>query len=176
MGLSHAEYGFVQIDAVLVDTAELELMHQVIVHLFTVDTGIELGGIERCDAVCQTFLHEVVAQIQVIFRAHGDGHVYRTLPIGIGQHFEHHQFALVQHALILQRNAHVFRYFAMERIWNHHARTLDGFLIQLDDDTIGRDVDPTSARAPSGGGYSSVHTDCHRIPWLLLPGSACRSL
>jgi len=138
MGLSHTEYGFVQVDVILVNTTELELVHQVVIHLFAVQTGIELGGIERSDAISQAFLHEVVTQVQVIFLSHGDGHVDWAFPVGVGKHFEHHQFALVQHALALQRDAHVFRDFTVQGTWYHHARTLDGFLVQLDDDAVGR--------------------------------------
>ena len=75
MGLSHTHHGFIQVDVVLVDASELELVHQVVVHLFTIDAGIELRGIERSDAISQTFLHEIVTQVQVVFLSHSNSHV-----------------------------------------------------------------------------------------------------
>ena len=131
MCLTHSHDGFIQIDVVLGNVSELEFVHQVVIHLFGINAGIELGRVERCDAICQTFLHEVVAHVQVVFRSYGDGHVHRSFPIGVCQHFQHHQFALVKGAFAFQGNVHVFRNFTIQCFWNHHARTLDGFLIQL---------------------------------------------
>ena len=100
--VTHAHGVLVDIDARLVDATELELVHQVVVHLFAVQAASELHVVERSDAVGQTFLQEVVGQVQMVFRTYGDGHVDGTFPVGIGQHFQHHQLTLVEHVLAFQ--------------------------------------------------------------------------
>ena len=102
MSVAHAQDGFIQIDVRIVDSSELELVHQVVVHLFAVQAASELHVVKRSDAVGQTFLQEVVGQVQMVFRTYGDGHVDGTFPVGIGQHFQHHQLTLVEHVLAFQ--------------------------------------------------------------------------
>ena len=54
MGVAHAHHVLVDVDAGFVDASELELVHQVVVHLFTVDRAApELVRIERSEAVCR---------------------------------------------------------------------------------------------------------------------------
>ena len=60
MSVAHTHHVFVDIDARFLDAAKLELVHQVVVHLFAVDLAVQLIRIERSEAVCQSFLHEVV--------------------------------------------------------------------------------------------------------------------
>ena len=170
MGLAHTHHSLVDIDIRVVDSSELELVHQVIVHFLAVDACVQPGGVERGDAVGKTFLHEVVAQIQMIVATHRNSHVQRTFPVGICQHLKHHQLALVQHTFAFQGDTHVIGDFTMQGVGNHHARAFHCLLVQLDDDAVLLWVS-----VPSISEYFSIHTGCLRIPWRLLPGSACRS-
>ena len=61
--VAHTHHVLVDIDTRLVDTAELELVHQVVVHLFAVNLAVQFVRNERCETIGKTFLHKVVAQI-----------------------------------------------------------------------------------------------------------------
>ena len=138
MGLAHTHHSLVDIDIRVVDSSELELVHQVIVHFLAVDACVQPGGVERGDAVGKTFLHEVVAQIQMIVATHRNSHVQRTFPVGICQHLKHHQLALVQHTFAFQGDTHIIGDFTMQGVGNHHARAFHCLLVQLDDDAVRR--------------------------------------
>ena len=144
MCVAHTHYVFVDVDARFLDAAELELVHQVVVHLFAVDLAVQLVRIERSEAVCQTFLREVVVHAEVVFTAYGDSHVDGTFPVGVGKHFEHHQFALVEGAFrvavgVSQQDGHVFGDGVAQRFRYFHAGTADSFLVDLHYDAVGRD-------------------------------------
>ena len=76
MGVAHAHYRLVEVDAGLVDATELEAVHHVVVGLLRVkvlDTGdgsAVVSGGERCDAVGQTLGDDIVAQIDIVVVAH----------------------------------------------------------------------------------------------------------
>ena len=111
--VAHAHHVLVNVDTRFVDTAELELVHQVVVHLFTVDLAVQLVRIERSEAVGETLLCEVVAHAQMVFASYGDCHIDRSFPVGIGKHLEHHQFTLVEGAFrvavgVSKGDCHVF--------------------------------------------------------------------
>ena len=80
----------------------------------------------------------------MVFAAYGDGHVDRTFPVGIGKHFEHHQFALVEGAFraavgVSQQDSHVFGDGVAQCFRYFHAGTADSFLVDLHYDAVGRD-------------------------------------
>ena len=67
VGVAHAEDGLVEVDARHVDTAELELVHDVVEGLLRIEvTGACLVGGERRDAVGQSLLYKVVAQVHIV--------------------------------------------------------------------------------------------------------------
>ena len=134
--LCHTHDGFIQINVIFVDAAKFKFMHQVVIHFFAVQSSIQLGCVEWGYAICQTFLHKVVAQIQMIFTSYGNSHVYWTFPISVSKHFQHHQLMFVEYSFSFQRNMHVFRDFSVESFRNHHAGTLDSFLVQFKNNTI----------------------------------------
>ena len=135
MRVTHAHGILIDVDARFVDAAELELVHQVVVHLFAVYFHTQLVGIEWSETVGETLLNEVVAHVQLVLRPYADCDVDRTLPIGFRQHFEHHQLTLVEGAFAFQRDVHVVgdgiaRY--------HHSAAAYGFLIHFHHDAVGR--------------------------------------
>ena len=143
MGVAHAHCVLVDVDARLVDASELEFVHQVVVHLLAVDGCFECFRIERGEAVRETFLDEMPAHIQLVVRAYGDGHVDGAFPVGVGQHLEHHQLALVEGAFgvalfVFERDVHIVGDGVAQRCRDHHTRTAYGFFVDLDNDAVGR--------------------------------------
>ena len=142
--VAHTHHVLVDVDSRLVDTAELELVHQVVVHLFTVDFAVQFVRLERSEAVGKTFLNEVVIHAEVVFAAYGYCHIDRAFPVGVGQHFEHHQFALVKRAFrvavgVFQRDSHIFGDRVTQGFRYLHAGTAHGFRIHFHHDTVRRD-------------------------------------
>ena len=105
--VTHAHGVLVDIDARLVDATELELVHQVVVHLFGVYCHARLTGVERSETIGKTFLNEVVLHVQLVLPAYADSDIDGAFPVGLAQHLEHHQLALVEGAFAFQRNVHV---------------------------------------------------------------------
>ena len=68
MRVTHTHRILVNVDTRLVDTTELELVHQVVVHLFAINLHTQFVRIERSETVGKTFLNEVVAHIQLVLR------------------------------------------------------------------------------------------------------------
>ena len=101
MRVTHAHGVLVDIDARLVDATELELVHQVVVHLFGVYCHARLTGVERSETIGKTFLNEVVLHVQLVLPAYADSDIDGAFPVGLAQHFEHHQLALVEGAFAL---------------------------------------------------------------------------
>ena len=142
--VAHTHHVLVDVDTRLVDAAELELVHQVVVHLFTVDLAVQLVRIERSEAVGETLLCEVVAHAQMVFASYGDCHIDRTFPVSVGKHFEHHQLTLVEGAFrvavgVSKGDCHVFGDGVAQRFRYFHAGAAYGFLIYLHDDAVRRD-------------------------------------
>ena len=103
VGVAHAHHRLVEVDARLVPTTELELVHHVVVGLLRIEvlgTGSLRG--ERGDAVGKSLLHEVVAEVHIVLGAYGQRHVDRSCPVGVGNHLEHHQVALIEGTLAFE--------------------------------------------------------------------------
>ena len=133
--MTHTHRILINVDTRLVDTTELELVHQVVVHLFTINLYTQFVCIEWSETIGKAFLDEVVPHIQLVFRSHADCNVDRTFPIGFRQHFKHHQLALVKGAFAFQRDVHVVG----DRVARyHHAAAAYGFFIHLHDNAVGR--------------------------------------
>lgn len=95
---THTGDGIVKIQAWLVKTAVLELVHHHVVCLLRVKV-VGVVGVERRDAVHKTLLYEVLAEVHVIVSTNGESHIERTCPVVVGQHLEQHQVTLVEGAL-----------------------------------------------------------------------------
>ena len=136
VGVAHAHYGLVEVDALLVDAAVLEACHHVVVYALGVEAlGSGNVGGERRYAVGESFLYEVVAEVHVVLGAYGYGHVYRACPVALRQHLEHHQVVLVQCVLAFERDNHAVGY----RVGGHHHAALPyGFLVDGDVERVGR--------------------------------------
>ena len=85
----------------------------------------------------------MLAHVQLIVRTDGDGHVNGAFPVGIGQHFEHHQLALVESPFrvtlfVFERYVHVVGDGVTQCFRNHHTRTANGFFVDFDNDAVGR--------------------------------------
>ena len=144
MRVAHTHHVLVDIDTRFVDTAELELVHQVVVHLFAVNLAVQFVRIERCETVGKTFLHKVVAHAQMVFASYGDCHIDRTFPVGIGKHFKHHQFTLVEGAFrvavgVSKGDCHVFGDRIAQSFRYLHAGAAYGFFVHLHYDAVRRD-------------------------------------
>ena len=86
----------------------------------------------------------MVGHAEVVFTAYGDSHVDGTFPVGVGKHFEHHQFALVEGAFgiavgVSQQDGHIFGDGVAQCFRYLHAGTADSFLVDLHYDAVGRD-------------------------------------
>ena len=132
MGIAHAHHRLVEIDATLLQTAELEAVHDVVVGTLRIEVlhswqrlAVVLCG-ERCDAVGKTFGDDVVAQVDVVVVANADSHIDRTLPVALVEHLQNHQVTLVEGALAFQRDDHLVRDGVAG---NQHATLADGFLV-----------------------------------------------
>ena len=133
VGVAHAEHGLVEVEGLL--------------GVEVTSTGL-VGG-ERRDAVGESFLHEVVAQVHIVLRAYGECHVDGALPVGIGNDFEHHEVALVERALALERDDHLVG----DRVAGHHHTTAaHGLFVDGDIDRIGGD----DVEVLRGGAYPVV--------------------
>ena len=67
MGIAHAHHGLIKIDARFVDTAELELLHHVVISLLSVEVLGTWGvGGEWGDTVGQSLLYKVITQVHVV--------------------------------------------------------------------------------------------------------------
>ena len=142
--VAHAHHVLVDIDTRFVDTAELELVHQVVIHLFAVYLAVQFVRIEWCETVGKTFLHKVVAHAQMVFASYGDCHIDRTFPVGIGKHFEHHQFTLVEGAFrvavgVSKGDCHVFGDRVAQSFRYLHAGAAYGFFVHLHYNAVRRD-------------------------------------
>ena len=66
VGITHTHYGFINIEPLSLQTAKLIPSHQISIGFSRIKVGHSLDnlainvGRERCNAVCQTFLNEVV--------------------------------------------------------------------------------------------------------------------
>ena len=103
MGVTHAHNCLVEIDTLLIDTTELELIHYVVVGLLCIEvlgTGSLCG--ERGDAIGKSLLHEIIAEVHIVLGAYGQRHVDRSCPVGVGNHLEHHQVALIEGTLAFE--------------------------------------------------------------------------
>ena len=102
VGVAHAHYRLVEVDARLVDATELEAVHHVVIGLLCIevlDTGNRpsfVCGRKRRDAVGQTLSDNIVTQIDVIVVAYRHCYIYRALPVALREHFQNHQVTLVE--------------------------------------------------------------------------------
>ena len=142
MCVAHTHDRFVNVDALLVDAAELEAVHDVVegaLRVEVLDTGQRfavMAGGERSDAVGQTFGDGVVTQVDVVVVAHADRHVDRPYPVTLSQHLQNHHVALVESTLALQRDDHAVGY----RVGgHHHAALANGLLVDGHVDGVGGD-------------------------------------
>ena len=136
MGVAHTDHRLVKIDALGIDTTELELVHHVVERLLGIEVlGTWSVGGERRDAIGQTLLHEVVAQVHVVLGTHGKGHIDRTCPVGIGKYLEHHEVALVEGTLATQGDDHAI---GNGVALKHHAAVTHGILVDSHIEGIGR--------------------------------------
>ena len=121
MGIAHAHHCLIKIDARLVNTTELELVHNIVICLLSIEVLSTwcIGG-EWCDAVCQSLLNKVVAQVHVVLSTNGCCYVDRTCPVALCNHLKHHQVTLIQSVLSLQRDYHLIGY----RVTGHHHSAL----------------------------------------------------
>ena len=92
-----------------------------------------LGG-ERCDAVGQALLYEVVAEVHVVLRAYRECHIDGTCPVALVNHLKHHKVTFVEGAFALQRDNHAVGY----GVLNHHSALADGLLVDGHVEGIGR--------------------------------------
>ena len=68
VSVAHTHYSLVEIESRFLQSAPLVTVHEVIVHLLRVDVlHARVLSCERSDAVSQTLLHKVVAEIHVVF-------------------------------------------------------------------------------------------------------------
>ena len=136
MVVAHAHHRFVEIDALLGHVAVFEAFHHVVVHFFAVKVlGTRNIGGERCDAVGQTLLYEVVSQVHIVVLPHGGGHIHWSCPVALGKYLKHHQVALVQRVLAFERDHHAVGN-AVGR--HHHAAPLDCLLVDGDEEGVSR--------------------------------------
>ena len=112
MSITHSHHCFIEIDAGLVDTTELILVHDVVEGLLGIEVlytwyrlTVNIGG-EWSDTVGETLLDEVVTEVHVIVGTNGGSNIYRTSPVALIDHLEHHQVALIESTLALQRDNH----------------------------------------------------------------------
>ena len=105
MGVAHAHHRLIDIKTWLFQSTKLKLLHQTVVGALRVEVlrsgnshAILCRG-EWCDAVDQTLLHEVVAEVHVVVFAHRCSYVDRSCPVALGNHFEHHQVTLIERTL-----------------------------------------------------------------------------
>ena len=137
VGPAHAHHCLVEIDAWSVETAKAELVHHAVVGALGVEVLCpwSICG-ERSDAVDKSLLHEVVAEVHIVFLANGECHVYRTCPVAVGNEFEHHHVTLVECALALERDNHTVG----DRVGSHeHTALLDSLLVDGDIYRVGWD-------------------------------------
>ena len=142
MCVAHTHHVLVDVYARLVDAAELELFHQVVVHLFAVNLAVQLFRIERSEAVGETFLREVITHTQMVLSAYGDCHIDRTFPVGVSEHFEHHQLTLVERTFrapigVSEGDRHIFGDRVAQSFRYLHAGAAYSFFVYLHHDTVG---------------------------------------
>ena len=136
VSVAHAHHGLVDVESLLVKSAELESVHEVVVGALRVEVACPRSvGSERGYAVGQAFLHKVVAKVHVVVLAYGQRYIYRTRPSALGYHLKHHQVALVESVLSLERNDHLVGYGVG---CHHHAALLHGLLVDGHVERVGR--------------------------------------
>ena len=135
MGVTHADDRLVEIYiGMLFQSAVFELVHHVVIHAFSIDHTSARFRVERSNTTSQTFLHEVVTKVSVIIRPHSSGHVERTFPITMRNHFEHHHLALIDGAFAFEGDVHHIG----DRVGgNHHARAAHRLLVHCHYDAVG---------------------------------------
>ena len=137
MGVAHAHHSFVDIQTLLVKTTIAIAINHVVVGLLGIEVlGTRLVGGERTDTVGKTFLDEVVAKVHIVFCTNGESNIYRTSPIAVSYHLEHHEVALIESALASKRDNHLVRDSVAS---HHHTALLDSILIDGDIYGICRD-------------------------------------
>ena len=111
MGIAHAHGCLVDVESLLLQVAELESGHDVVISLLCIEVlGTWLVGGERSDTVHKSLLYEVVTEVHIVFFAYGECYVERTGPVTLCQHLKHHEIALVECALAGKRDDHL--------VWN----------------------------------------------------------
>ena len=111
MCIAHAHGCLVDVESLLLQVAELESGHDVVISLLCIEVlGTWLVGGERSDTVHKSLLYEVVTEVHIVLFAYGECYVERTGPVTLCQHFEHHEVALVECALAGKRDDHL--------VWN----------------------------------------------------------
>ena len=137
VGVTHAHHGLVEIESRFVEAAELESLHHIVVCLLRVEVlSVALVCGKRRDAVGESLLDEVVAEVHVVLLSHGHRHIDRTHPVALCDELEHHEVALVEGVLAFQRDYHA--------VWNgvarhHHAALAHGVLVYRHIECVGRD-------------------------------------
>ena len=131
VGVAHAHDGLVEVYAFLAQTTVLVALHDVLVHLLCIEV---LGSLcirrEWRDAIGQTFLYEVVAEVHVVLYVDG------AHPVALSYHFKHHQVAFVECPLARKRDDHAVGDAVCS---HHHAALAHGFFVDGDVESIGRD-------------------------------------
>ena len=130
MSPAHSHHCLVEIDTWFVKTSEAELVHHSVVGALAVEVlcSGSIGG-ERSDAVDKSLLNEVVAEVHIVVLAHGESHIDGAGPVAVGDKFEHHQVALIECALALERDDHTVGYGVG---CHEHTALLDCLLVDGD--------------------------------------------
>ena len=95
VGRSHSAYRLVYVQTRGVHSAELELVHYVVIDFLRVEVRC-IVGVERSDAVCQSLLDKVFAKVHVVVCRNSQGYIERTSPVGIGKHLEEHEVTFIK--------------------------------------------------------------------------------
>ena len=98
---AHTHYSLVEVEPLLLKTAELELVHDIIVCLLCIEVCL-LVCRKWSDAVHKTFLNEVIAEVHEVLSTYCEGNIQWTCPVGVAYHLKHHEVVLVECALALE--------------------------------------------------------------------------
>ena len=105
-GKYHPDIGFVQIQIRVVQSSIPEFLHQVPVSFVRIDGSSGSHSIVRYDALCQSFLYQIAADVQIFLDSHRGGDVERAFPVARTDQINQHQAGAGQVASSFQTDDH----------------------------------------------------------------------
>ena len=139
----HTHRRGIEVDARALHLAVAVAMHQVVVGPGGVEHHLIRIVTEGGETLGNAFGHEVFAEVQILRTGHAGTDVERSAPVGVGQHLEEGQLALVETATACQRDHHtvgnlVVREFGRRAtVGRHHATLAHGLLVDVQIDGVG---------------------------------------